>query len=125
MYSFLQYGISQFIDVAALLIPFILVGRTLELSLKTKMVESVSSIAQKSVSVIRDGKAVTVDQASVKVGDLVLVKPGESIPVDGVVEEGKAEVNEIFRIAKSCTKRMRTPRPKTKKRACPCLTFCF
>jgi len=96
LYSFLQYGISQFIDVAALLIPFILVGRTLELSIKTKMVESVSSIAQKSVSVIRDGKAVTVDQASVKVGDLVLVKPGESIPVDGVVEEGKAEVNEAI-----------------------------
>ena len=51
-------------------------------------------LAPREARVIRDGQEVLIPASYVAVGDLVLVKPGDSIPVDGIVEEGQSSVDE-------------------------------
>lgn len=84
-------------EASVLLMAFLLLGRYLEITAKERTSEAIKklmSLQPKKATVIRDGKDVEVPISSVKVGDIVVVKPGERIPVDGIVIEGESYVDE-------------------------------
>jgi Cu+-exporting ATPase len=86
-----------FYETAVLLLAFLLLGRTLEAIAKGRTSEAIKKLIglqAKTAVVIRDGKELEVPVEDVKVGDIVIVKPGEKIPVDGVVVEGESYVDE-------------------------------
>lgn len=84
-------------DTAALITTLILLGRYLEVRSKQRAGDAISKLLElgaKKARVARDGKEVEIDIAEVKQGDILRVKPGEKIPVDGVVTEGSSAVDE-------------------------------
>jgi len=84
-------------EASVLLMAFLLLGRYLEITAKertSKAIKKLMSLQPKKATVIRDGKEVEVPISSVKVGDIVVVIPGERIPVDGIVIEGESYVDE-------------------------------
>ena len=84
-------------ETAAFLIAFILLGRLLESIAKGKTSEAIQSLMNlqaKTAWVIRQKKEIEVPVEDVQVGDIVLVKPGQKIPVDGVVVKGHSSVDE-------------------------------
>ncbi|MHA1962020.1 MAG: heavy metal translocating P-type ATPase [Candidatus Thorarchaeota archaeon] len=86
-----------FYDSAVLLISFILLGRTLEAIAKgrtSKAMRSLMDLQAKVATVLRDGEELLVPIEDVEVGDIVLVRPGDKIPVDGDVVEGQSSVDE-------------------------------
>ncbi len=86
-----------FYETAVLLLAFLLLGRTLEAIAKGKTSEAIKKLIglqAKTATVVRDGREIKVDVGEVKVGDVVIVKPGEKIPVDGIVMEGESYVDE-------------------------------
>jgi len=90
-------GSEVYFDTAALIIALVLVGRTLEHIAKGKASEAVRRLLDLQPSlatIIRNGKEEQVPVEEVIVGDIILVKPGEKIPVDGEVIEGHSSVDE-------------------------------
>lgn len=88
---------DMYFESAAMILTLITVGKMLEAYSKgktTNAVKSLMDLAPKTAHVIRGGAEVTIDAEEVVVGDLFVVKPGESIPVDGEVVEGESAVNE-------------------------------
>jgi Cu+-exporting ATPase len=88
---------EPFYEASAVVMSFIILGRYLEAKLKARTGEAVKKLAElqaRSARVVRDGEEIEVPIDKVRVGDLVVVKPGERIPVDGVVKEGRAYVDE-------------------------------
>lgn len=88
---------DMYFESAAMILTLITVGKMLEAYSKgktTNAVKSLMDLAPKTAHVIRDGVEVTVDVEEVAVGDLFVVKPGESLPVDGEVIEGESAVDE-------------------------------
>lgn len=88
---------DMYFESAAMILTLITVGKMLEAYSKgktTNAVKSLMDLAPKTAHVIRDGVEVTIDADEVAVGDIFVVKPGESIPVDGEVIEGESAVNE-------------------------------
>lgn len=88
---------NLYYETAAFLIAFILLGRLLEAIAKGKTSEAIKSLMRlqaKTAWVIRDEKEINIPIEDVLVGDLVLVKPGQKIPVDGVVVKGNSSVDE-------------------------------
>ncbi|WP_330999886.1 heavy metal translocating P-type ATPase [Archaeoglobus neptunius] len=86
-----------FYETSVMLLAFLLLGRTLEARAKARTGEAIRKLAAlkaKKAVVLRDGKEVEVEAESVRVGDIVVVKPGDMIPVDGVVVEGESYVDE-------------------------------
>ncbi|MGI6107382.1 MAG: heavy metal translocating P-type ATPase [Lachnospiraceae bacterium] len=86
-----------YFESAAMILTLITVGKTLESYSKgrtTDALKSLMKLAPKTANVIRDGKEVTVGIDEVAEGDVFVVRPGENIPVDGVVLEGNSAVNE-------------------------------
>ncbi len=86
-----------FYDTAILLATFLMMGRYLEARAKGRTSEAIKKLMglqPKTAIVIKDGKEVEVPIDNVEIGDIVLVKPGERIPVDGEVVEGESYVNE-------------------------------
>ncbi|MFW9925825.1 MAG: heavy metal translocating P-type ATPase [Candidatus Thorarchaeota archaeon] len=86
-----------FYDSAVLLISFILLGRTLEAIAKgrtSKAMRSLMDLQAKVATIIRDGKEIILPTEDVEVGDIVLIKPGDKVPVDGEVIDGKSSVDE-------------------------------
>ena len=86
-----------FYETSVLLLAFLLIGRTLEVIARGRTSEAIKkllSLQAKNAVVIRDGEEVKVPVDEVKVGDVVVVRPGEKIPVDGVVIEGESYVDE-------------------------------
>ena len=84
-------------DTAAVIVTLILFGRLLEARAKGRTSEAIKKLAglqPKTARIIRDGKEQDIDIANVRVGDLVIVKPGERIPVDGSIESGYSSVDE-------------------------------
>ncbi len=84
-------------EASALVISFVLLGRYLELKMKLRTGEAVRKLMElqaKTARVIRDGEEVEVPIEEVRVKDVVLVRAGEKIPVDGVVLEGQGYVDE-------------------------------
>jgi Cu+-exporting ATPase len=88
-----------FYETAVLIITFILLGKFLEARAKGKTSEAIQKlleISPKKARVLRNGKEIEVPAEEVMVGEVVLVKPGEKIPVDGVVIEGYSSVDETM-----------------------------
>ena len=86
-----------YFESAAMILTLITVGKMLESISKgrtTDALKSLMRLAPKTAVLLRDGKEVTVSVDEVAAGDLFVVRPGESIPVDGVVVEGTSAVNE-------------------------------
>ncbi|MFQ6051337.1 MAG: heavy metal translocating P-type ATPase [Candidatus Hydrothermarchaeota archaeon] len=84
-------------DTAAVILTLITLGRYLEAVAKGKTSEAIKrlmGLQAKTATVIRDGKEMNVPVEDVVVGDIIVVKPGEKIPVDGVVREGHSSVDE-------------------------------
>jgi Cu2+-exporting ATPase/Cu+-exporting ATPase len=87
----------QYYDVTIVVITFIALGKYLEARSKIKTgdaIEKLLNLQAKTALVIRDGKEVEVSVNDVKHGDLIIVKPGTKIPVDGVITEGNSFVDE-------------------------------
>ncbi len=86
-----------YFESAAMIVTLITVGKTLESYSKgrtTDALKSLMKLAPKSAVVVRDGKETEVPVEDVRVGDIYVVKPGENIPVDGIVVSGSSAVNE-------------------------------
>ena len=84
-------------EIAAFIVTFILLGRLLEAIAKGKASEAIKKLLglqPKTASVIRDGKELTIPVEEIVTGDIVVVGPGEKIPVDGKVIEGHSSVDE-------------------------------
>ncbi|MCL5960521.1 MAG: heavy metal translocating P-type ATPase [Chloroflexi bacterium] len=88
---------ATFFESAALLTAFIILGRFLEALTRGRTSEAIRklmSLQPKVGRVLRDGQEAEVRADEVEIGDLVIVRPGESLPVDGVVREGYSAVDE-------------------------------
>ena len=101
LYSFIMtvFYSSQtlFYESAAMIVTLVTLGKWLEDMSKRrtgKEVEKLRSLAPDTVTAVRDGQAVSVPLSEVKAGDLLLVRQGESVAVDGTIEEGHAFVDE-------------------------------
>jgi len=98
--TFLDLGpgyMHTYYETAALLITFIVLGRYLEATTKGKTSEAIRKLiglAAKTARIIVDGVEKDVPVEDVKVGDIVVMRPGEKLPVDGVVTEGMSAVDE-------------------------------
>ncbi|TDC99876.1 heavy metal translocating P-type ATPase [Nonomuraea deserti] len=90
-------GGEVFYEAATVLAAFVLLGHWFEMRARggaNDAVRALLDLAPPKATVIRDGQPVEVPTAEVTVGDLLLVRPGSKIPVDGTVEEGQSEVDE-------------------------------
>ena len=88
---------AVYYEAAAAIIAFLLLGKLLEARAKGKTGEAIKKLMglqAKTARVLRDGNELDVPIEAVAIGDLVLVRPGEKIPVDGVVESGSSSVDE-------------------------------
>ena len=86
-----------YFDTAAVIITLILLGRFLEVNAKGKASEAIKKLmglTPKTARVIRSKKEQDIPIAEVKVGDIIIVRPGEKIPVDGVIIEGQSAADE-------------------------------
>ncbi|MCX8069189.1 MAG: heavy metal translocating P-type ATPase [Thermodesulfovibrionales bacterium] len=86
-----------YFETSATIITFILIGRYLEARAKGKTSEAVKkliALQSKEANILRDGKEMTVNIESVEIGDIVIIKPGERIPVDGQIIEGFSSIDE-------------------------------
>lgn len=84
-------------DTAAVIVTLILFGRLLEARAKgitSEAIKKLAGLQPKTARIIRDGEEQDIEIADVQVGDLVIVKPGERIPVDGNIESGYSSVDE-------------------------------
>lgn len=93
----MHYMDNFYFEGAAMIVTLITVGKLLEAVSKGKTTDALKSLmklAPKTATVIRDGKEIEIDISDVVEGDIFTVRPGESIPVDGIVIEGNSAVNE-------------------------------
>ncbi|KPU27304.1 ATPase [Caloranaerobacter sp. TR13] len=92
-----QYAQDIYFETAGVIITLILLGKYLESVTKGKTSEAIKKLMglqPKTATVIQDGKEKTIPIEEVEVGDIILVKPGEKIAVDGIVIEGHTSVDE-------------------------------
>ena len=97
MHTVMGYMHEFYFESAAMILTLITVGKMLEAYSKGKTTNAIKSLLQlapKKASVLRNGEYAEVSIEEVRVDDLFLVHPGESIPVDGIVVEGNSAVNE-------------------------------
>lgn len=90
-------GQPVFFEVAAFVITFILLGQVLEETMKgqaSKAIERLVGLQAKEAEVLRDGEMVSLPLDQVVVGDLIQVRPGQKVAVDGVITEGSSSVDE-------------------------------
>ena len=91
------HGSGQYFEASAVLITLVLMGKLLEAIAKGKTSEAIRKLMQlspKIATVIRAGKEQKIPVDDVKIGDIIVVKPGEKIPVDGRIVEGLSAVDE-------------------------------
>lgn len=97
MQAAMHYAHELYFESAAMILTLITVGKMLEARSKGKTTDALRSLMQlapKTANVVRDGAEETVPVEQVQIGDLFVVRPGENVPVDGVVLEGHTAVNE-------------------------------
>ncbi len=95
--SLLNAPDGLYYDVTIVVIGFITLGKYLEAKSKLKTgeaIEKLLGLAAKSAIVVRDGKELEIPIDQVVVGDVLIVKPGQKIPVDGEIIEGKSSIDE-------------------------------
>ena len=89
--------VETYFDTAVVITVLVLLGQVLELRARSQTsaaIRQLLGLAPKTARVIRDGVEEDVPLAEVQVGDLLRVRPGEKVPVDGVVVEGRSAVDE-------------------------------
>lgn len=92
-----HHGPEMYYETSAVLITLVIMGKLFESLAKGRTSEAIKTLMglqAKTALVVRDGQEMTIPVEQVLVGDLVLVKPGEKIPVDGKVVEGTSAVDE-------------------------------
>lgn len=92
-----HYAHHLYYETAGVIITLILLGKSLEAVSKGKTSEAIKKLmglAPKTATVIQDGKEIEMPIEEVEVDDIILVKPGEKIPVDGIVIEGHTSIDE-------------------------------
>jgi len=90
-------GADVYFDTAAMIIALILLGRFLEARARGQTSEAIKKLIgmqPKTALVVRDGKETEIPVDDVQVGDLILVRPGERVPVDGIIHQGYSSVDE-------------------------------
>jgi Cu+-exporting ATPase len=96
--------IQNYAGVGAMIMSFHLTGRYIEAKAKGRASQAIRKLLEmeaKTAKVIRDGKEVEIPLAEVKVGDLMIIRPGEKIPTDGVVIEGTSGIDESMATGES------------------------
>lgn len=99
IWSMLHGRTDTYFDTASMIIAFVLVGKFLENSSKSKASQTIKkllSLGVKSATLINQGIEESIDIENVKVNDLLVVKPGEKIPVDGIITEGNSYIDEAM-----------------------------
>lgn len=94
---FFSDGKALYFETSAMIVTLITLGKCLESMSKGRTADALKSLmklAPKTANVIREGNEIVVEASLVKVGDVFIVRPGESVPVDGVVLEGASAVDE-------------------------------
>lgn len=97
LFSTLSGDVDVFFEAAVFITFFILLGRLLEARAKNRANEAVKKLLElqvKEAIVIRDGKEQKISIEGVVVGDIIVIKPGEKIPVDGEITEGSSAIDE-------------------------------
>ena len=92
-----QYSMDLYFESAGTIVTLITVGKYLEARSKGRTSDAISklmNLAPKTAVVLREGEEVSIPLDQVQVGDTVVVRPGQSVPVDGVVLEGSSAVDE-------------------------------
>ena len=92
-----KYHMDLYFESAGMILTLITLGKFLETRSKGKTGEAISrlmDLAPKTATVLREGAEVEIPVEEVQVGDRVVVRPGQSIPVDGVIVEGQSAVDE-------------------------------
>lgn len=93
-----------YFESVAVIIALVLLGKYLESSAKGRTSQAIQSLLElvpSQATVIRYGEAVTIDTEDIRVGDIVRIKPGERMPVDGLVTEGQTFVDESMMTGES------------------------
>ena len=98
MFGFLFFNIDHpFWESSAVLISFILLGRYFEMVARGKAsiaIKELLKLEAKEAHILKDGQELTVPIDQLKTGDIIVVRPGEKIPVDGLILEGKTHIDE-------------------------------
>ncbi len=97
LYNLISGSGHYYFESSVVIITLVLLGKLLEMRAKTRTSAAVSKLMDltpKTATVLRDGVAVRIPAGDIAKGDLVLVRPGESIPVDGRVTDGRSSVDE-------------------------------
>ncbi len=92
-----QYSHDLYFESASMILGLITLGKYLEARSKGRTSDAIAKLmdlAPKVATVIREGKEVEVPVADLVVGDIIVIKPGQSIPVDGVIVEGSSAIDE-------------------------------
>jgi Cu+-exporting ATPase len=96
-HAFMDLGVMTYYETSAVVITLVLLGRWLEARARGRTSEAIRrlvTLAPRAARVVRDGRDMDVPTDDVLVGDLVRLRPGERVPVDGVVIEGRSSVDE-------------------------------
>ena len=99
VYSLIANGVhgTFYFESSAMIITLVLLGKTLESRARARTneaIEKLTDLAPKTATVVREGEEVTVQVAEITAGDIILVRPGESLPADGVVIKGESHIDE-------------------------------
>lgn len=92
-----RYSMDIYFESAGTILTLITVGKYLETKSKGKTSDAISkliNLAPKTATVLRDGKEIELNIEEIVVGDIVIIKPGASIPVDGVIIEGSSAIDQ-------------------------------
>jgi Cu+-exporting ATPase len=96
-HAFMAVGAMTYYETAAVVITLVVLGRWLEARARGRTSEAIRrlvALAPRTARVVRDGREQDVATSDVQVGDLVRIRPGERLPVDGVLEVGRSNVDE-------------------------------
>jgi Cu+-exporting ATPase len=97
LFSNVPTNLEVFFEAAVIITFFILLGRLLEARAKGQASDAIKKLLEiqaKEATVIRDGGEVKIPISEVKVGDIIVVRPGEKIPVDGIITKGASTIDE-------------------------------
>ncbi len=96
-FSGISGGDAVYFEAAVMIVTLILAGRMLEARARTKTGEAIRALIRlqpNTANLLRDGRIVSVPIESLSLGDLIRVLPGESIPADGIISEGRSSIDE-------------------------------
>jgi len=97
VYSLIIGSSTFYFESSAMIITLVLLGKTFESRARAKTseaIEKLMDLAPKTANVIRDGKVVTIPASKIAIDDIVVVRPGEAVPADGIVIEGETHIDE-------------------------------